>query len=186
MTRTTMRRTISVAVAASALAASFAAGADQIFFTVTGQKQATFKAESTQVAGKTEALEFGYEIVSPRDAASGLATGKRQHKPVRLLKEVGAMSPQLFTALCTNETLPSVVIDFIKINAAGQAQLNYSIRLTNATVTRVSQSVSDPTGTAKGGPTLRETIEFTFQKVEVSSAVSKLSAVDDWQQSGLQ
>jgi hypothetical protein len=34
-------------------------------------------------------------VVSPRDAASGMATGKRQHKPITVVKEWGAASPQL-------------------------------------------------------------------------------------------
>jgi hypothetical protein len=34
-------------------------------------------------------------IVSPRDAASGQATGKRMHKPMTIVKEWGAASPKL-------------------------------------------------------------------------------------------
>ena len=34
-------------------------------------------------------------VVSPRDSASGMATGKRQYAPVRITKEWGAASPQL-------------------------------------------------------------------------------------------
>jgi hypothetical protein len=35
-------------------------------------------------------LALEYAIVSPRDAASGLPTGKRQHQPIRITKDVGA------------------------------------------------------------------------------------------------
>lgn len=34
-------------------------------------------------------------IVSPRNSASGMATGKRQYAPVKFVKEWGAASPQL-------------------------------------------------------------------------------------------
>src|SRR5262245_35032894 len=34
-----------------------------------------------------------YAIVSPRDAASGLPTGKRMHKPIVLTMETGAATP---------------------------------------------------------------------------------------------
>jgi hypothetical protein len=34
-------------------------------------------------------------IVSPRDSASGMASGKRQYAPVKIIKEWGAASPQL-------------------------------------------------------------------------------------------
>lgn len=36
-----------------------------------------------------------YQVKSPRDAASGLASGKRQHRPVTFVKEWGAATPQL-------------------------------------------------------------------------------------------
>ncbi len=36
-----------------------------------------------------------YSIKSPRDAASGQASGKRTHKPVTFVKEWGATTPQL-------------------------------------------------------------------------------------------
>lgn len=40
-------------------------------------------------------VRSSYQIVSPRDAASGQASGKRMHKPVTITKEWGAASPQL-------------------------------------------------------------------------------------------
>lgn len=36
-----------------------------------------------------------YQIVSPRDVATGQASGKRMHKPFVITKEWGAASPQL-------------------------------------------------------------------------------------------
>jgi len=43
-------------------------------------------------AGKVTGASY---VVSPRDSASGMATGKRQHAPVKIVKEWGAASPQL-------------------------------------------------------------------------------------------
>jgi hypothetical protein len=43
-------------------------------------------------AGKVTNASY---IVTPRDAASGMATGKRQYAPVTFVKEWGAASPQL-------------------------------------------------------------------------------------------
>jgi hypothetical protein len=34
-------------------------------------------------------------IISPRDSSSGMATGRRQYAPVKIVKEWGAASPQL-------------------------------------------------------------------------------------------
>jgi len=46
----------------------------------------------TCAAGKLTGASY---IVSPRDSATGQASGKRQHKPVTFVKEWGAASPQL-------------------------------------------------------------------------------------------
>ena len=36
-----------------------------------------------------------YQVTGPRDAASGQASGKRMHKPFKIVKEWGAATPQL-------------------------------------------------------------------------------------------
>lgn len=39
-------------------------------------------------------------VISPRDAASGLPTGKRQHRPLTVTKELDKASPKLAEAVC--------------------------------------------------------------------------------------
>ena len=46
-------------------------------------------------AGKISAAAFHYNVKSPRDSASGMASGKRTHHPVTFVKEWGASTPQL-------------------------------------------------------------------------------------------
>ena len=47
------------------------------------------------VAAQDTSWTAPLSIVSPRDAASGLPTGKRMHKPMTIIKEWGAASPKL-------------------------------------------------------------------------------------------
>src|SRR5699024_4095641 len=42
---------------------------------------------------------YSHEIVSPRDPASGLPTGKRQHKPLTIRKEIDKSTPLLMRAI---------------------------------------------------------------------------------------
>lgn len=44
-------------------------------------------------AGSIHAAQF--QVVSPRDSASGQASGKRMHKPMTVVKEWGAATPEL-------------------------------------------------------------------------------------------
>jgi len=57
-------------------------------------KSSTARESPTKAStGVTTAVSS--EVVSPRDAASGRPTGKRQHKPITITKEWGASTPKL-------------------------------------------------------------------------------------------
>lgn len=59
-----------------------------------GLKDESLKVKIRSTAAGCE-IVFNQAIVSPRDAASGLPTGKRQHKPVVFVKEYDKSSPVL-------------------------------------------------------------------------------------------
>ena len=65
-----------------------------------GQKQGEIKGSVTQKGRENTILVFAvdHSIVSPRDSASGQATGKRIHKPFKITKEVDKASVPLFCA----------------------------------------------------------------------------------------
>ncbi len=75
--------------------------------TVVGQKQGAFPGGK---GGGIGGLRLTYLLKSPRDVASGLPTGKRQHSAVVFTKAVGVASPQFFSALVGGENLTSVVV----------------------------------------------------------------------------
>lgn len=57
----------------------------------------------------SSSVSLSHSIKSPRDSASGLATGKRMHKPMTITKSLDKSSPQLF-ALVVTESGSSVTI----------------------------------------------------------------------------
>src|SRR5579872_4319813 len=46
-------------------------------------------------------LGFSMGVTAPRDSASGQASGKRQHKPIVVVKDVDTSSSQMFGALAS-------------------------------------------------------------------------------------
>src|SRR5206468_9936511 len=106
---------------------------------------------------------MSHEIVSPRDIATGQASGKRQHKPFTITKELDKSTPLLLTALTTNESLTSVLIGLLR-----NGQQVATIKLTNAFV-----SSYDAHG-------LTETFSFTYQKIQWMFLDGGISAQDDW------
>ena len=157
--------------------------AEHFYATVVGARQGTFKGEgkSPLSMSKIPGVDFSYGVDIPHDA-SGHVTGRRQHLPVVFTKEWGASSPQFYAAVFDNETLTSVLFEFITIGPDGKESVGHTIKLTNASITEVEQSLN--TGQS-GGPLIDsrelETISFTFQKIEIASLSGGTHAADDWQ-----
>ena len=108
---------------------------------------------------------YMHQVVSPRDAASGQATGKRQHKPLTITKPIDKATPLLMRAIFTNQTLPAVQIS---LNGAdGKAVA--TVRLTNAQVSDAIQQGST------------QTVSFTYQKITWTWVDGGVTAEDDWE-----
>ena len=69
--------------------------------------------------GAIRVVAVQHEITTPRDAQSGLPTGKRQHKPFVVTKELDKSSPILYKMLVTNESITSLVVKFMAPAPAG-------------------------------------------------------------------
>jgi type VI secretion system secreted protein Hcp len=158
----------------------------EFYVTIEGAKQGKLKGESVRTLHqeKIPGLRFDYTVKSPRDAASGQASGKRQHQPIKFTKEWGAASPQLFQALCTNEVLKSVLFEFMRTNDQGAEESYQTVKLTNASVAEIHQYTA-PAGEA--GQAARDTheledISVTFAKIEIENVAGKTMATDDWKQ----
>ncbi len=149
----------------------------QFYVAIKGQKQGQFKGDATGLrqGNWIVGLGFSYEVTSPRDPASGQASGKRQHKPLTIIKEWGASSPQIYQALVTNEALQSVDVEFVRTDKQGKEYASYIIKLTDATVSDFRQYV-DPAG---GQPL--DSVSFTFRRIEEESKDGSTSVTDDWQ-----
>ncbi len=184
-------RVLAVAVAAALLAlvasqlvaqhpagnaGAASAGTVHISMTVHGKKQGNFKGDN--LTGKAASnlinvFAYQYSVTSPRDVAIGLPTGKRQHHPLVITHELGASSPQFFTAVVNNELLDKVVINFFRTQANGKEVNFYRVTLTNALASEFKQYSS--------GSTVLEDISFTFQKIEQQDLTAGTDAIDDWE-----
>ena len=108
---------------------------------------------------------WSYGVKSPRDPATGQATGKRQHGPVKVVTPTSKNSPLFMQAAATNEKLKSVVLNFWTPSKSGMDVNFFTIRLTNASILSAKlfgQLVLDPSLVKY--PELDE-IEFTFETI---------------------
>jgi type VI secretion system secreted protein Hcp len=152
------------------------------YVSIEGQKQGKFRGSvNGGKPGRIAGIRFSAETTSPRDAATGMASGKRQHKPITITKEWDASSPQLFRAIVTNEVLKTILFEFVRTDPGGKEHVHYTIKLTNAAVADVRSylDLTDTSGDPYDGHEL-EDVAFTFQTIEVADQDGKTTAADDW------
>jgi type VI secretion system secreted protein Hcp len=148
-----------------------------------GAKQGAFKASAPLAdrPGKGPhqfaAIAFDFMVVSPRDAASGLPTGKLQHRPLVLTKELAPSTPQLLQALAQGEAL-EVLLDCYGQVAAEPFALAHSIKLTNAKVASVDFAMLDNKRPALAQYKEFEQVALTFETLEWTKGPAVVS--DSW------
>jgi type VI secretion system secreted protein Hcp len=149
------------------------------YISIKGQKQGQFAGDGSNKQNKNRILitSFSFSAESPRDQATGQASGKRQYQPISVRKRWGDASPQVYQALATNETLTAVLIEFVTTDPQGREAVDHSFSLTNATISAV-QELTESAQPANQVEELEE-ISFTFQKIEIKDKSGK-TFDDDW------
>jgi type VI secretion system secreted protein Hcp len=151
-----------------------------------GQKQGEIKGSSTQKGRENAIVVIAtqHEISSPRDAASGLPTGKRMHKPLVITKELDQSTPLLYTALVTNENLVEWELQFWRATAApagaAQEEQCYTITLTNASIASIEFVQPNNRNPELAKLAEYENIAFTYQKIQWTWVKGGITAVDSW------
>jgi type VI secretion system secreted protein Hcp len=132
-----------------------------------------------------EIHSFNMGVQSPRDASTGLASGKRQHEPLTIIKEVDPSSPALWGALVnsTDKEIPTLKLHFVTTNPQGATQPYFTITLTNASLGGYKRNpiLKNPKVGKIHNSFQLEEIAFTFQKIEFASISGKKSFADDWE-----
>ena len=148
-----------------------------------GQQQGDIKGSVTQKGRENSIMVIAveHEIISPRDAASGLPTGKRHHKPLTITKEVDKSSPLLYNVLVNNENITNWELQFWQPSASGKEHQHYTIKLTNAQVAGIKLEMLNNKYPENMQHKEREHISFTYQKIEWTWMDGGITAEDDWE-----
>jgi type VI secretion system secreted protein Hcp len=175
-----MKRFMTLSVAAFLLTTALPASATNIYCTVVGAKQGKFQGDPGLHGDPTQINVYALteELKIPYDAASGQSTGKPQHSPIIISKELDASSPQFFTAAATNESLRLVTCTLYRTTNDGVLRPYFKIALTNASVVEIKDSGNGVNGTEQTDE--RERISFSYQKIEWTDLTSNTTATDDW------
>lgn len=122
-----------------------------------------------------EVIGFSHEVLSPRDAASGLPSGKRQHKPFVITKPVGKSTPLLWNALTAATIFPQWSMDVWAIDNAGKTRLIRTVELFQPNVCGANNTLSADTLHEQ------EQISFCYQTIIWTFHDGGTSFEDDWE-----
>ena len=168
----------------------------QAYLKLTGLKQGQIKGSITQNTrqDKIGVQAVNHQIQSPRDPATGQPSGKRQHKPFIITKELDKSSPLLYQALVTNETISDWELQFFTtaINpqtGTGSEKNHYTVKLINATISSIDffmehtrKNASGQTSSFAEQQPEYEKVAFTYQKIVWTWNDGGITAEDDWEQ----
>jgi type VI secretion system secreted protein Hcp len=188
-----MRNRVLSALCAIALMATAAISNAELmcYMQLKGQKQGDIKGSVIQKGreGLIAVLSVNHEIISPRDPASGLPTGKRMHKPFTVRIGLDQSAPLLYNALTQNENLSNATFKFYMnrlgaISGVGTESNLFNIVLTNASIASirlVSEDDAKAPGTALQKTNAQLEVSFTYQKIAWTWVDGGITSQDDWE-----
>ena len=179
-----VKKLVSLLVALMVLVSTSSANAALVaYLKIKGQKSGDVKGSVTQKGreGSIGVIAVDHQVISPRDAASGLPTGKRMHKPFRITKEIDSSSPVLYRMMVTNENIVDVELRFWRPGATGVEQQYYTVKLTNASISEVHSVMPNVRVPELARLEPYEEVSFTYQKIEWTWTEGGITTIDSWQ-----
>ena len=177
------RKLVSVGLGAVLfLQAASASAALNAYLTLKGQKQGTLGGSTKHGRASTDVVAFTHDVMSPRDAASGMPTGKRMHKPINVTVEVGpGGASEWKDAAATHEVFSDATLTLLTSPPPGKTEAVFeTVKLKNATITKIAEGLTDnAASSAEKEHYLRLTIDYQ----ELHTTVVKpdgTTTADDW------
>jgi len=136
------------------------------------------KIDGTDIVGESErttldredtiqCASFTYQLVAPRDAATGKLAGRRQHGPVTITKRIDQTTPRLLKALCKSEPVNEALFMFYRpaATSGGAEEKYYSVKLKNGSITGIRQYGEQTVVAGQAEVLMMEEISFVFQTI---------------------
>jgi type VI secretion system secreted protein Hcp len=152
------------------------------YLTLTGERQGPIVGSCKQKGREDTILvqAVDHEVSIPRDSQTGLATGKRVHHPLTILKAVDRSSPLLYMALTSGEHMKAAEIKWYQINEKGQEENYFTTSLEDAIIVSVKafkKNCQDPAQAHLGD---MEEVSFTYRKIIWRAIRDGVESEDDW------
>jgi type VI secretion system secreted protein Hcp len=152
------------------------------YLSLTAESQGRIEGGCTRkgLAGCLEVLGVYHRIVAPRDPASGIPTGRRDHKPFVVVTAVDQASPKLYLALTRNENLPVCTLKFYRPWPDGTERNHFTITLIDATISGIRFYLPNTRDVRLLKLETSQEVQFTYRRIEWHELTANVMASDDW------
>jgi type VI secretion system secreted protein Hcp len=151
------------------------------YMTVKGKNQGDIKGDCTQQKreGMILVYEMDHAVEIPRDTHTGLPTGQRIHKPLKVTTNMGPHTPKIFQA-CSGGEQMDVEISQFRISEKGQEEKYFTIKLKNAIIVETREWFP-PTFLEANKPYKHmQDVLFTYEGIVWTYTPDGIEAEDNW------
>ena len=181
-----MKNTLVFALSAYLMLTSVSFGALNAYLDLTSVTQGRIEGDVTE-AGREDSIMiigFSHEVFTPRDAASGLPTGSRQHEPIRITKEIDKASPILMNVMVQNDLVTEFELSFWRPTTGGGEEHYYTIILHNAVIVSIRQEMLNNKYPENLSHSVREHVTFVYSSIEWVIEAEEITAINTWDYQG--
>ena len=128
----------------------------------------------------TEVNGYNHEVSSPFDPQTGLPTGKRQHRPFKIVKEISRSSVDFMDAWVKGKTLKQAELKLYRAGQTGVEVNYYTYRFVGLRVVSVRDWMpNNNDSTVANFPHMQE-ISFTYDTIEWVYVQGNIVVSDSW------
>lgn len=138
------------------------------YLKVSGKNQGAIEGPVTRFSreGSIEVYGWNHEITSPRDTATGKASGRRKHSPLTIIKGLDQSSVKFYQAMVANEPFSSWVLECWGLSPlTGEEEHVYTIELINAVISGIVSEQPLAIASSNETSSVREQISFMYQGI---------------------
>jgi type VI secretion system secreted protein Hcp len=130
-----------------------------------------------------ECIFYEQVVNTAREAATGMATGRRTYEPLKIIKRIDKATPLIAKALCRNEVIEGKFL-FFRPNPTGDGttQQFYTVEIAKGRVAHQKQYVPDTTVGETVAEHPFEEVAFTFHTIKWTFTDGGVSHEDVWSQ----
>jgi len=136
--------------------------------------------DDREIVASVEVIQFDHDLYIPTDPQTGLPTGVRMHRPIRMVKAYDQASPILYQACCNGTTLESVTIRWFRIAPDGTQEEYFNHLLERVRISEIKATMPNTKDPAKEMLTHLEEVSMMYDKITWTYVDGAIETSDAW------